>query len=224
MTTETNELIAKLTSFIAVRRGAKAHRDTLDVLKEPIGEWLDQTGEAALVDPDTGNYARWVNVSGGKQLAVEKLDDQHIIWAARRGLLQGNIAAIDAAGTTDEHMVGVHYRLYDLPGYRKLDIGYGARSWQRDNQEPANLQQQPAPPAHEPTPISARWDVNNPTQHADPPANNTQAPAQAAAQAACPTHGAERVRPSKFGSGGLYCTGADPETEKGYCKWTKRAS
>lgn len=33
----------------------------------------------------------------------------------------------------------------------------------------------------------------------------------------CPTHGAEKVKPSKYG--GFYCTAADDSQERGYCVW-----
>lgn len=33
----------------------------------------------------------------------------------------------------------------------------------------------------------------------------------------CPKHGAEKVKPSKFG--GVYCTAQDDSEEKGYCAW-----
>ena len=33
----------------------------------------------------------------------------------------------------------------------------------------------------------------------------------------CPKHGAEKVKPSRFG--GVYCTAQDDSEEKGYCAW-----
>lgn len=39
----------------------------------------------------------------------------------------------------------------------------------------------------------------------------------ALAQDACPDHGPDSVRPSKYG--GLYCTARD---EDGFCKWTSK--
>lgn len=36
----------------------------------------------------------------------------------------------------------------------------------------------------------------------------------------CPKHGAEKVKPSKYG--GVYCTAADDNEERGYCKWQQK--
>ena len=36
----------------------------------------------------------------------------------------------------------------------------------------------------------------------------------------CPKHGAEKVKPSKFG--GVYCTAQDESTDRGYCRWQQR--
>lgn len=58
----------------------------------------------------------------------------------------------------------------------------------------------------------------------------TTTPVQNAPQAAashagastgvCPKHGAEKVKPSKFG--GVYCTAQDDSEEKGYCAWKQK--
>ena len=52
-----------------------------------------------------------------------------------------------------------------------------------------------------------------------PAQNGPQAAATPAAGATpvCPKHGAEKVKPSKFG--GVYCTHEDDSEEKGYCAW-----
>lgn len=44
--------------------------------------------------------------------------------------------------------------------------------------------------------------------------------APAGAAPACPRHGADRVKTSKFG--GWYCTAADDSEEKGYCAWKQK--
>lgn len=57
-------------------------------------------------------------------------------------------------------------------------------------------------------------------QIATTPAQNApqgHAAAPAASGATCPKHGAEKVKPSKFG--GVYCTAPDDSEEKGYCSW-----
>ena len=55
-----------------------------------------------------------------------------------------------------------------------------------------------------------------------PAQNAPQAPAAAptGAPPACPKHGADKVKVSKFG--GWYCTAADDSEEKGYCAWKQK--
>lgn len=50
-----------------------------------------------------------------------------------------------------------------------------------------------------------------------PAQTQAAAPVQSGATPVCPKHGAEKVKPSKFG--GVYCTAADDSEEKGYCSW-----
>lgn len=59
----------------------------------------------------------------------------------------------------------------------------------------------------------------NPVVTSTPAQNAPQAPAaaQGGASPVCPKHGAEKVRPSKFG--GFYCTAPDDSEDKGYCTW-----
>lgn len=50
--------------------------------------------------------------------------------------------------------------------------------------------------------------------------NAPQAAAAPASASVCPKHGANHVKPSKFG--GVYCTAADETEAKGYCRWSAK--
>lgn len=228
------EILAHMVSYASIRTDASGNKNALDSLKKKIGVWLDDNPEEELEDLTTEITAHWQHPSGGKALQISQLTDEVIIWAARLGLLEGNMGAIAAQPKTDREMVSIDAATVELQGTRYIDVRLP--TWDRRQQLKQIYGDKPSPaattaaniaaanrqaaapppgPAPDPTPIRpAPAATAQPPQWQPPGGERDEDPTLAV----CPTH--RRSRQSSKHQG-VYC----PEkTADGWCTWKSTAS
>lgn len=170
------QLIAQMVAAVAMRRQASNLLGAVDNIKQQLGEYLD-AGNSELRDQSTEIFAHWKERQGNRHLDCRRLDDHTLRWAADNGLLDGNVTAIDAQGTSARELYPIREAVYRDPPTRYMDIA--APSWQRQKEleERAATLAEPVPAQ----PAKCSWCGNEPcscTGQQPQPTSSPAAPAR----------------------------------------------
>jgi hypothetical protein len=208
---EAQGLIAAARIYLGRYKGANS---ALKEAKSALEEFMDAEGVNNVDGDEPGSGARFV-YRQNRQLLLDQMTDELVVWCARNGVLTG------AVGKFDELPGETRTALADFVGQgegtRYVDIYFP--SWQSQQQakketaRAANTATRPpAPPQLVAAPTPLRKAQERPPEQAQQPVQDTGV-------LACPDHPNRKAKVSQY-NGGLYCTA---RIQDGYCKWTSEA-